>query len=104
MLEAGRLNGGFRRGLGDRRTARPKEASLDGVTAIAEQLLRANGLESGEATLYVEITRGTAPRTHYFPVLNPAPTMLVMASAFTPSNARFTGARVITQPDVRWSR
>src|SRR5690242_13739748 len=104
MFEAERHQRRLERGLRELRIVRPKEASLDGVTAIAEQLLRANGLESGEATLYVEITRGTAPRTHYFPVLNPAPTMLVMASAFTPSNARFTGARVITQPDVRWSR
>jgi D-alanine transaminase len=30
--------------------------------------------------------------------------MLAMASAFTPSPARMTGTKVITQPDVRWLR
>lgn len=104
LFEGERHQRRLERGLSELRIVRPKEASLDGITAIGEQLLRANGLESGEATLYVEITRGTAPRTHYFPVLNTAPTMLAMASAFTPSDARRTGTRVITQPDVRWSR
>jgi len=74
------------------------------LAAIGERLLRENGLLTGEATLYVEITRGTAPRTHYFPAPDTPPTLLVMASPFTPSEARFTGTRVITQPDVRWLR
>src|SRR5207248_4199160 len=74
------------------------------ITAIGERLLKDNGLASGEATLYVEITRGSAPRTHYFPLPGTAPTMFAMASAFAPSETRFTGTRVITQPDVRWLR
>lgn len=104
MFEAERHHARLQRGLSELRIVRPKEASLDGITAIGERLLRENGLDAGEATLYVEITRGTAPRTHYFPAPDTAPTMLAMASAFTPSEARFTGTRVITQPDVRWLR
>ena len=104
MFEAERHHARLERGLSELRIARPKEASLDGITAIGERLLRENGLSSGEATLYVEITRGAAARTHYFPTPTTAPTILVMASAFTASEARFTGTRVITQPDVRWLR
>ena len=104
MFEAERHQTRLERGLTELRIARPKDASLDGIIGIAERLLSENGLSGGEATLYVEITRGTAPRTHYFPAPNTAPTMLVMASPFTPSDARFTGTRVITQPDVRWLR
>ena len=104
MFEAERHQARLERGLSELRIGRPEEASLDGITAIGERLLRENGLAAGEATLYVEITRGTAPRTHYFPAPGTTPTLLVMASPFTPSEARFTGTRVITQPDVRWLR
>ena len=104
MFEAERHQVRLERGLSELRIARPKEASLDGITAIGERLLRENGLSGAEATLYVEITRGTAPRTHYFPAPDTPPTLLAIASAFTPSEARFTGTRVITQPDVRWLR
>jgi D-alanine transaminase len=104
MFEAERHQARLQRGLSELRIVRPKEASLDGITSIAERLLRENVSGGGEATVYVEITRGMAPRTHYFPPADTAPTMLVMASAFTPSDARFSGTRVITQPDVRWLR
>jgi D-alanine transaminase len=104
MFEAERHQARLERGLSELRIARPKEATLDGITGIGERLLRENALAGGEATLYVEITRGTAPRTHYFPAPGTTPTMLVMASAFNPSETRFTGTRVITQPDVRWLR
>jgi D-alanine transaminase len=104
MFEAERHQARLERGLSELRIAQPENASLDGIMGIGERLLRENGLATGEATLYVEITRGAAPRTHYFPAPGTAPTLLVMASAFTPSEARFTGTRVITQPDVRWLR
>jgi D-alanine transaminase len=104
MFEAERHQARLERGLSELRIVPPKEATLDRITAISERLLHENGLAGGEATLYVEITRGTAPRTHYFPAPGTTPTMLVMASAFTPSETRFTGTRVITQPDVRWLR
>src|SRR6185295_12129253 len=65
MFEAERHQARLERGLSELRIVRPEEASLEGITAIAERLLRENGLVPGEATLYVEITRGTAPRTHY---------------------------------------
>jgi len=41
---------------------------------------------------------------HQFPPAGTVPTLLVMASAFAPSDTRFTGTRIITQPDVRWLR
>ena len=104
LFEASRHQARLERGLRELRIARPADGSLERITAIAEQLLRENGLADAEATLYVEITRGIAPRTHYFPPANTPPTLLVMASAFTPSPSRFTGTSVITQPDVRWLR
>lgn len=104
LFESERHQARLERGLRALRITLPQDARLDRIIAIAERLLDGNGLVSGDATLYVEITRGAALRTHYFPPTNTSPTMLVMVSAFTPSSARFTGTKVITQPDVRWLR
>ncbi|HEY7232721.1 MAG TPA: aminotransferase class IV [Gemmatimonadaceae bacterium] len=104
LFEAARHQLRLERGLSELRIARPADASPDRIRAIGERLLNENELTGEEATLYVEITRGAAPRTHYFPPAETAPTMLVMASVFAPSSTRFTGTRVITQPDIRWLR
>ena len=104
LFEAARHQQRLERGLRELRMARPVDAALEGIAAIGERLLSENGLSDGDATLYVEITRGTAPRTHYFPPASTPPTLLVMASEFRPSESRFTGTSVITQPDVRWLR
>ena len=104
LFEAERHQARLEHGLRELRITPPPGSTLAGIHRIAQRLLAENGLTEREATLYVEITRGTAPRTHYFPPTNVAPTMLVMASAFTPSDARFTGTTVITQPDIRWLR
>jgi D-alanine transaminase len=104
LFEPARHQQRLERGLRELRIARPVDGSLERISAIGERLLKENELRDGDATLYVEITRGTAARTHYFPPADTAPTMLAMASAFTPSDTRFTGTRVITQPDIRWLR
>lgn len=104
LFEAARHQARLERGLRELRISHAADASLDRLTAIARRLLDENGLAGGDATLYVEITRGSAPRSHYFPPVGTPPTLLVMANAFTPSGARFTGTSVITQPDVRWLR
>src|SRR5256885_484603 len=104
LFEAARHQQRLERGLRELRITRPVDGTLERITAIGERLLKDNGLASGEATLYVEITRGSALRTHYFPLPGTAPTMFAMASAFAPSETRFSGTKVITQPDVRWLR
>ena len=104
LFEAARHQQRLERGLRELRITRPVDGTLERITAIGERLLKDNGLASGEATLYVEITRGSAPRTHYFPSSGTPPTMFAMASAFAPSETRFSGTKVITQPDVRWLR
>ena len=82
---------------GDRR------ADLPG---IMEKLVADNGLQSGEGTIYLQITRGAAlPRTHAYPPLDTSPTVLLMASPFVPDTEILeTGGHAITVPDIRWSR
>ena len=104
QFEAERHQARLQRGLRELRIPAPADATLQGLTAIGERLLGENSLLEGDATLYVEITRGAAPRTHYFPVAGTPSTLLVMAGKLGLSDARFNGTSVITQPDIRWLR
>jgi D-alanine transaminase len=58
-----------------------------------------------EATVYIQITRGTAPRTHAFPKLA-TPFELLFAQSYVDAYAetRRTGCAAITYPDLRWGR
>ncbi len=78
---------------------------LAGLRAVCEELLKRNGLLRGEATVYLQVTRGAAPRTHHFPSADTPPTLYVTATPFTPPAAvREDGAGAITTPDIRWAR
>jgi D-alanine transaminase len=58
-----------------------------------------------EATVYIQITRGAAPRIHPFPVgVKPLEFLFVQEFTDPYREARVTGARVILQPDIRWGR
>ena len=56
-----------------------------------------------EATVYIQITRGVAPRTHVFPA-DTRPLEFLFVQEFFDHYApvRQTGAGVITLPDIRW--
>ena len=56
-----------------------------------------------EATVYIQITRGVAPRTHVFPA-DTSPLEFLFVQEFFDHYApvRQTGAGVITLPDIRW--
>jgi D-alanine transaminase len=72
---------------------------------ISERLLRENRVEQGDATVYLQITRGTAPRTHHFPPPGTAPTVFLSAGRLKlPEDVRARGANVITTPELRWAR
>lgn len=79
-------------------------AHLTPLEAVPGKLLEANGL-GGDALIYLQITRGTAPRSHLFPPPETKPTVFAMAWAFTPNPAlQDPGVSAILEPDVRWSR
>lgn len=72
----------------------------------ARKLLKENCHLTGEATVYLQITRGAAfPRTHEFPKDPVEPTLFLSTKAFTPhKKLHETGTDAITLPDVRWTR
>ncbi len=71
---------------------------------MAGRLLQENNL-TGDAAIYIQVTRGVAPRSHVFPPPETKPTVFGLAWAFKPNPAlRDPGATAILEPDVRWSR
>lgn len=80
-------------------------SDVAGLEAVCNRLVADNNLRNGEATVYLQVTRGAAPRTHYFPPAGTAPTVYAAASKFTPSaDMRDKGIKAITFPDFRWAR
>jgi len=71
---------------------------------VMREVLRRNGVENG--IIYMQITRGVAPRDHPFPA--DAHSSLVMTAKRTsPEKAEMKaekGVAVITVPDIRWGR
>jgi D-alanine transaminase len=58
-----------------------------------------------EATAYIQITRGAAPRSHPFPVsATPLELISIQELHDAYAEARRSGASVLCQPDVRWDR
>lgn len=78
----------------------------DQIPEISRDLLKRNGHTEGEATIYLQVTRGTAfPRTHTFPAPDVPATLYLSSGSFTPhTELHKTGVDVITVSDVRWSR
>jgi len=67
-------------------------------------LLGLNGLDGADATVYAQVTRGAAPRTHWFPTTPVPPTVYAECKPFAPRGDPKVGIAVITVPDIRWSR
>jgi D-alanine transaminase len=77
----------------------------DSYPSIARELIRINGFENKPAMIYLQVTRGTAPRTHSFPAAGISPTVYAYAFDFVPDRkAMESGIRVMLKEDIRWSR
>lgn len=76
------------------------------ISAAIERLLEQDELRTGDATIYVQVTRGAAPRRHSFPDPGTPPTVYVAAKPFRQHPASYweVGVAAISLPDVRWSR
>jgi D-alanine transaminase len=89
------------------RSAAALRLQLDpGITELERiclELIARNGLP--EASIYIQVTRGAAPRMHAMPP-DLKPTTLVIVNPATRPRPELleAGARAITLPDDRWSR
>jgi len=79
----------------------------EGLGDVHLRLLADNGLQDEDVSIvYLQITRGVAPRTHHFPPAGTVPTVYAFSNAFRrPDPARWArGYAAITVPDRRWAR
>ena len=70
-----------------------------------DELLRRNRLR--DALVYLQISRGIAPRNHAFPSENTRPVLVLTARPFSMKQSdrlAETGVGVITHDDIRWGR
>lgn len=88
--------------LGALRIALP--APLPALTLICRETLVRNRVADG--TVYLQVTRGVAPRDHGFPKAPVKPALVVSAKpvSWPVDAAQDLGAAVVTTPDIRWGR
>jgi len=76
---------------------------VDALEQEIPALLEASDLSGEDCLLYIQVSRGTAPRQHSFPK-NIEPTVMMYAWAKTLPDINLAHATVVTMADFRWSR
>jgi D-alanine transaminase len=73
--------------------------------SVANDLIKLNKLEDQPAMVYLQVTRGVARRSHYFPPSDIPPTVYAYVWSFIPDTvAKETGIKVMLKEDIRWNR
>jgi D-alanine transaminase len=78
---------------------------LAGMVQRMYKTIAASGVKEG--TLYIQISRGVAPRSHRFPDPPVPPTEVIIVRPYDDrptARLRQTGVPMISQPDLRWKR
>jgi len=91
------------RSLSELRIDRPMSQAA--LKTVMDQTVRRNRIRQG--AIYLQISRGTAPRDHAFPEAGTPPSVVITAKPvdFTAGEAKAAkGVKVLTQPDIRWGR
>jgi D-alanine transaminase len=99
--EAGHLDR-LERSLRELRIAMPMGRRA--LASVIREIVRRNAITTG--LVYMQVTRGVSRRDHPFPAKAVAPSLVLTAKRLsTPSmEAVEAGVRVITIPDIRWTR
>jgi len=79
------------------------ETDISFYPSVAERLLEENGFAGDDALVYVQISRGAAPRSHAFPPAGTPPTVFAFARR-TDAPPPPEGGTAILLPDERWGR
>jgi D-alanine transaminase len=102
LIDAGLHLARLERSLRELRIPAPVGGSA--LLTILEEVSRRNRLASG--LLYVQVTRGVAPRNHAFPPPGTRPSLVVTMRRTPPFPAgltNWTGSAIVV-PDERWAR
>ena len=76
--------------------------SKDDLVGHMEELVTRNDLDEG--LVYLQVTRGVAPRDFSLPDVEPTLVMFTMVKSILTSPAAEKGIKVITTKDIRWQR
>jgi D-alanine transaminase len=74
----------------------------EGFRRVAEELLSRDGRRDG--ALYLQVTRGVAPRDHAFPDASTPTVVAYLKEVAPPGPAAQAGVPVAVLPDERWAR
>ena len=78
--------------------------SRGALRLIVKETLRRNKL--AKSIVYIQVSRGTAPRNHLFPKPGTRPSLVVTVrrAPFPKPHEIEDGVTVVTRPDIRWER
>lgn len=91
------------RSLKELRIAQPMSRAA--LTQVLRETVRRNRVTNG--LVYLQISRGTAPRDHPFPSPDTPPSVVVTAKSVSRAKqdaGAAKGIAVVTRPDIRWGR
>lgn len=83
----------------------PAPMSRAALTMVLRETVRRNRVKDG--LIYLQVSRGVAPRDHAFPTQETRPGVVVTVKAIDRAGAEAKaakGAAVITMPETRWAR
>jgi D-alanine transaminase len=75
------------------------------LALVMRQVIARNKI--GDGYLYIQVTRGVAPRDHYFPPTPVRPSLIITVRAMDPAKGEALAAKgiaVVSMPDLRWKR
>ena len=77
--------------------------TVEELTDIVRQLLKINDIQNGG--IYIQATRGVAPRNHSFPTPEVKPAIMAFAKSYhRPYDDFENGINAVTVEDIRWLR
>ena len=77
--------------------------TVEELTDIVRQLLKINDIQNGG--IYIQATRGVAPRNHSFPTPEVKPAIMAFAKSYDrPYDDFENGINAVTVEDIRWLR
>ena len=86
-------------------SAKAIELALPDVSVLERDALELLRRNTGDCSLYIQVTRGVQPRKHVIPFgLAPTVVMTAREAARCAPEVRFKGVKAITLPDDRWAR
>ena len=87
------------------REVRIKWTEEDTFPVFAIELIKRNKMTDRQALIYLQVTRGAAPRTHSFPDPEVDPTVYAFVKEISPTPlGTGSGVKVMLKKDIRWSR